>query len=68
MSVWVYMPTLGDTFESYGIDEGKNLPDENVKNWKWIEEGKIWCRLGESNRELPCCEFLYSDLGFGDEE
>lgn len=57
-----------DTMEAYGIDEGKNLPDEKVSNWKWIEEGKIWCRLDGSNRELPCCEFFYDDLGFEDEE
>lgn len=51
--------------EAYGLS-GENFPRENT-NWKWIDEGKIWCRLDSAGREQPCCEFFYSEEGFENE-
>lgn len=44
-----------------------DLPPDDLKegkDWKWIEENKIWCYIDEAGREYPCCEYEYSEEGF----
>ena len=42
-----------------------DLPTEKDYPIKWIEEGKIWCRIDEKGREYPCGgEYMYNEEGF----
>ena len=45
-----------------------NLPLESDMPIKWLEEGKIWCRVDEQGREYPCCEYDYDENGFDFDE
>jgi hypothetical protein len=50
-----YHPEL----DSEMVPEGKE-----GKDWKWIEEDKIWCYIDDQEREYPCCEYFYDREGF----
>ena len=45
-----------------GIDIGSN-PEQN-QNFKMIEENKRWTPLDDKNREYPCVEYFYEELGY----
>jgi len=48
--------------------DSPDIPTEEDKPIKWIEEDKIWCRVDEQGREYPCCEFWYDEEGWDIEE
>lgn len=46
------------------LDE-PNVPEGiEGKDWKWIEEGKIYTDIDHEGREYPCSEFMYDQEGF----
>lgn len=53
-----YSPALDEPFTPEG---------EEGKDWKWIEEGKIWCDVDEQGREYPCVEYDWSPGGIEEE-
>jgi hypothetical protein len=30
-------------------------------DWKWIDEGQVWCYVDKKGRQFPCCEFFYDE-------
>ncbi len=49
------------------LDEPE-LPTDEDRPIKWIEEGKVWCHIDEQGREYPCCEYWYDENGWDIEE
>jgi hypothetical protein len=49
------------------LDE-PNTPPSDRTDWKWVEEGKVWCSVDDHDREYPCCEFWYDREGWEIEE
>ena len=48
----------------YPLLDEPDLPKEKDYPIKWIEEGKIWCKIDTEGREYPCAEFMYDDEGY----
>lgn len=50
---------------NYRFVEFHEVPDgEEGKDWKWIEEGRIWVDIDEQGREYPCAEHMWDPDGF----
>lgn len=44
--------------------EGADLPTAEDLPFKWIKFGKIWKHIDTLGRDLPCCEYDYSEEGY----
>ena len=51
-------------------DNGPDLSEDGVegKDWKWLEEGKVWCYIDNQGRQFPCCEYDWEEEGYEKEE
>ena len=46
-----------------------DLPDGiEGKDWKWLEQDKVWCYIDDEGRQYPCVEYDYSEEGYDIDE